>query len=217
MGDPVNKIVLSAIAAFAFAAASIVPASAADTMARLSSAKMSALLTAAGATQVEVSKPENGIELVKFNDGTGTVNLVMSQCAADGCEVMQMTIFFDKEESKTVSLATVNSFNAKVLNAQAALLSSGELALIDLFVTTGGVTEENVMANVVVFLQSPKLLADHLKSENIASNATPATVTPASSTPATGILAGIATQGPRLKNLNVIELLAARTPGRKLR
>ncbi|MEQ1863389.1 MAG: YbjN domain-containing protein [Micropepsaceae bacterium] len=211
-----KNLLLSAAAAFAMTAASILPASA-DTLARVSPAKMAALLTAAGATQVEVAKPQDGIELVKFNDGTGTVNLVLSQCNADGCEVMQMTIFFDKEESKTVSLATVNSFNAKVLNAQAALLSSGELALIDLFVTTGGVTEENVMANVVIFLQSPKLLADHLKSENIASNAVQPTVTPASATPATGILAGIATQGPRLKNLNVIELLAARSPGRKLR
>lgn len=211
-----TKFLLSAAVAVAMATATTAPASA-DTLARLSTAKIAALLKAAGATEVEIAKPKDGVELVSFNDGTGTVNFVMSQCIADGCEVLQMTIFFEKDEAKTVSLATVNAFNAKVLNAQAALLPSGGLALIDLFITTGGVTEENIMANVAIFLQSPALLSEHLNSERIASNTTPATVTPASATPTTGILAGISTQGPRLKNLNVIELLAARSPGRKLR
>ena len=216
-----NKTFLSAAFAFAIAALSSTPLYAASSSAliarALTSAKISALLKASAATQMETTKPSDGVELVYFNDGHGTVNFVLSDCTADGCGVMQMTIFFDKEESKNMSLATINSFNAKVLNAQAAQLPAGELGLVDIFVTSGGVTEENIMANVSIFLQAPVLLAEHLGSADIVSNAVQPTVMPASATPATGIHAGIATQSPRLKNLNVIELLAARTPARKLR
>jgi hypothetical protein len=204
----VIKTFLSAAFAVAIAATLATPADAADTMARLSSAKLAAMLTGAGATDVKVHPPSNGLEFVTFNDGNGPASFVLGECAADGCEVLQMMIFYTKEDVKDFSLATINSYNAGNLNAQAAFMPSGELALMRLFVTTGGVTEANIMANVVIFLQSPDALATHIKDQKVASTATPATAAPVSASPASGVQAGIAVQGPRLKKLNVFDILS---------
>lgn len=212
-----SKAFLAAALALAIAAALTTPVSAADAvMKRLSSAKLSAILTAAGGKEVEVTKPKDGIEVVTFNDGQGPVDFVLSDCTSDGCQAMQMSILFDRDESKKIPLATVNSYNAKILNAQAALLPEGNLLLADLFVTIGGVTEDSLKENISIFLQAPQLLAEHIRSQTTVSNSVPATVMPASATPTAGIQVSIATQGPRLRNLDVLELLTAR-PNRVLR
>lgn len=214
-----TKSFKSAAVAIAAAAAVFLPfeASAADAlMTRLTSQRLSTMLQAAGATQIEVTKPKEGIEAVSFNDGKGTVDFIMSECTSDGCETLQMMILFEKDAAKPYSVAGVNSYNGKVLNAQAAVLADGKLLLADLFVTLGGVTEANIKANFGIFLQAPYLLAEHLGTQNIVSAPAPqGGATPVAAPVTPTVQAGIALQSPRIRNMDIVEWLAAR-PNRQL-
>jgi hypothetical protein len=162
----VRKTVLLAAAVTAAAAFST-QADAADVFSRLTSDRLTTMLKAAGATEIAATKPEAGVEVVTFNDGTGTVNLVLLECTADGCGTLQMSIVFDKDERFTP--AAINSFNATYLTAQAAIMSSGNVALMDLYVPAGGVTEENLQNNLAVFLTSPAQFEKAIQSQVTAS------------------------------------------------
>ena len=84
------RFILISVAAVVAAASLFAPvqASAADVFERLTSAKLSAILTARGGKNVEVTKPEAGTEVVSMGDESGTQNFVMSNCTAQGCEVL---------------------------------------------------------------------------------------------------------------------------------
>lgn len=206
-----KKTLLSA--AFALTAVMSTPLHAAETLPRLSPAKMAAMLTAAGATKVVIATPSNGVEFITFDDGNGPALFALGDCTPEGCEILQMMIFYDTETAKTYSLATLNAYNADNLNAQAALMPSGELALMRMLVTTGGVTEENIMAHVAIFLQAPGHFAKTLADQKIAAADVPATVTPVVGVPAAGVQAGIAMRNPRLKKLNLFEIVSKRAAG----
>lgn len=161
-----RKSILSAvvIAASAFSATQAY----ADAMfSSLTSDRLTTMLKASGATEVEATKPEAGVEVVTFNDGTGTVTLVLMECVADGCGLLQMSIVFEKDDRFTLS--ALNSFNATFLNAQAAIMPSGNIGLIRLYLPGGGVTENNLRLNLQVFLESPRLLEKHIQSQVTAS------------------------------------------------
>ncbi len=140
---------------------------AADVFSRLTSERVTTMLKAAGATDITATKPEAGVEIVTFNDGNGAVNLVLLECTADGCGTLQMSIIFDKDDRFTP--AALNSFNAMYLTAQAATMSSGNVALMDLYVPAGGVTEENLKNNLAVFLTSPAQFEKAMQSQVTAS------------------------------------------------
>lgn len=202
-----------AVAAVAFVT---LPASSADAvMKRLTAQRLSTLLQASGATQIAVAKPKPGVEIVSFNDGKGTVDFVLEDCTAEGCETLQMMILFEKD-AKPYALGGINSYNSKVLNAQAAVLTDGKLMLARLFVTLGGVTDENIKANYGIFLQAPYLLAQHMGSQTVAEAPAPATgAVPVSAKVEPKVEAGVAMAVPRLRNIDVIDWLAAR-PNRPL-
>jgi hypothetical protein len=204
--------------AFCSAAALALPVGAADALiTRLSSQRLSSVLLGMGAKDVEITKPKDGIEVVSFNDGTGIEDFVLSDCTADGCQTLQMTIVFDPEEGKPFSIASVNGYNGKVLNAQAAVTPEGRLLLADLFVTNGGVTEANLKENIGIFLQAPDLLARHMSTANIASANPPAGSTvPVTTVAAPKVEAGIARQELRGRDMDMIQSLLAR-PNRKPR
>lgn len=161
-----RKSVLLAVVAAA-TAFSATQAYAQDVFTRLTSERLSTILKAAGATQIETTKPEAGVELVTFSDGTGTVNLVLMECTADGCGTLQMSIIFDKDPRFTLS--ALNTFNATYLNAQAAIMPSGNIGLIKLYLPGGGVTEDNLRLNLAVYLESPQLFEKHIQSQVTAS------------------------------------------------
>jgi Putative bacterial sensory transduction regulator len=175
----VRKFVLLAIVVAATAVSST-GALAADVITRLTSERLSNVLKAGGATEIQVTKPEAGVEIVNFNDGSGMVNFVLLDCTAEGCGTLQMSILFDNDARFTP--AVLNGYNATYLNAQAALMTSGKVALMDLFVTAGGVTEDNLKANIVIFLQSPSLFEKHLASQVTASLDTKGAAKPVAAT-----------------------------------
>lgn len=161
-----RKSVLLAVVAAA-TAFSTTQAHALDVLTRLTSDRLSTILKAAGATEIEATKPEAGVEVVTFSDGTGTVNLVLMDCTADGCGTLQMSIIFEKDARFTLS--ALNSYNATYLNAQAAIMPSGNIGLIKLYLPGGGVTEDNVRLNLAVYLESPALFEKHIQSQVTAS------------------------------------------------
>lgn len=161
-----RKSILLAVVAAATAFAST-PAYAQEVFARLTSDRLTTILKASGATEIETTKPEAGVEVVSFNDGTGTVNFVLLDCAADGCGILQMSIIFEKDERFTLS--ALNSFNATYLNAQAAVMPSGNIGLNQLYLPGGGVTENNLRLNLAVYLESPSLFEKHIQTQVTAS------------------------------------------------
>jgi hypothetical protein len=205
----VRKSILLAVATAAITLSST-QALAQEVFSRLTSDRLSNVLKAAGATQVEVTKPEAGVEVVTFNDGTGTVNLVLMECAADGCGVLQMSIIFEKDARFTLS--ALNSFNATYLNAQAAVMPSGNIGLIDLYVPAGGVTENNLRANLAIYLESPKLFEQHIQSQVTASADKPGTATPVAAPKA---LALVAIAPLSAAKFDVMKYLSTK-PGRKM-
>lgn len=161
-----RKFILLAVVAAATAFAST-PAYAQEVFGRLTSDRLTTILTAAGATEIATTKPEAGVEVVTFNDGTGTVNLVLLECTAEGCSTLQMSIIFDKDERFT--LHALNGFNATYLNAQAAIMPNGNIALNQLYLPGGGVTDDNLRLNLAVYLQAPALFEKHIQSQVTAS------------------------------------------------
>lgn len=142
------------------------PAAAAELMTHLTSKFISESLTAIGATQVEVKKPEPGVEIVSFNDGSGPVDFVLMNCTAEGCTTLQMNTTYDKDPRFTIE--AVNSFNKSMLNVQTVFLDDGAVALRRLFVTNGGVTEANYQINANIFFVAPKEFEKHIAERTVA-------------------------------------------------
>jgi hypothetical protein len=197
-----------------FAATTVLtPASAAEMMTGITSDGLSALFKAAGAATVEVTKPEAGVEIVSVSDGTSAVDLILMSCAATGCPTIQMVTVFNKDPRFT--LEAINSYNAKVLNAQAAVMPSGDVALMGLYVFNGGVTEDNLKFNLVIFLQSPELFTNHILSQVTAAADTKGKAQPVAAQ-ASPLTMGIETQTlPPARSLDVLKWLDAK-PKRKL-
>lgn len=171
-----RKSVLTA-AVVATLAISSTQAFAADVITRLSSQRLADIMKAAGATEATISKPEAGIEIVTFGDGSGTMDFVLLGCTAEGCTTLQMSAVFNKDARFT--LAALNGYNAKYLNAQASLQSDGNVLLAKLYVPAGGVTEENLKANMAVFFQAPSLFSKHILEQVTVSLDKPGTMKPA--------------------------------------
>lgn len=150
-------------AAFAAAAFASAPAQAADILTALTSQRLTAMLQAAGATQIATEKPQDGVEIVTFNDGNGGVNLILLDCQAGSCPTLQMSVAFEKDAKYT--LTALNGYNATYLNAQAAVLPNGNVVLARLYSTLGGVTEDNLKANLAIFLQAPTVFENHINAQ----------------------------------------------------
>lgn len=142
------------------------PAGAAQLMTHLTSKYVSESLKSIGATQIEVKKPEPGVEIVSFNDGSGPVDFFLMNCTAEGCTTLQMSTVYEKDPRFT--LEAVNSFNNTMLNVQAALLDDGGVALRRLYVTNGGVTEQNYQFNANIFFSAPEGFEKHLAARTVA-------------------------------------------------
>lgn len=207
-----RKSLLAAFVAAASALASA-PASAADVMTSLTSDRLSAMFKAAGATEVQVTKPEAGVEVVSLVDGGGTTDFVLMSCTADGCPTLQMVVVFDKDARFT--LEAINAYNSKVLNAQAALMPNGNVVLMGLYVLNGGVTEDNLKFNIAIFLKAPELFTNHILSQVTAAADAKGAAQPVAAQ-ASPLTMGIETQSlPPARSLDVLKWLDAK-PKRKL-
>ena len=150
-------------AALAAAALASGPVHAADLLTGLNSQRLSAMLLTAGATEVKTEKPQEGVEIITVNDGNGGVNLVLLDCQAGSCPTLQMSVAFEKDAKYTLN--ALNSYNSTYLIAQAAVLPNGNVLLARLYTTLGGVTEDNLKANLQLFLQAPNIFETHINSQ----------------------------------------------------
>lgn len=186
------------------------PASAADVMQTITSDKLAEILTAMTGKKAEIAKPEAGVEVVTYTDN-GDRDFIMSECTAKGCAIVQMTMFFNKDAS--FNLAGVNGYNSQNLNAQAFLTPDNRVYLVRLYLTIGGVTEENLKANISLYLRAPGVFIEHLSSQSTAATGTgPVTV----AAPA-AVSAGTGTQASEPQRLRMIERLTAGSKGASLR
>jgi hypothetical protein len=142
------------------------PAAAAELMTHLTSKYIADSLTSIGATKVEIKKPEPGVEIVSFNDGSGPVDFFLMNCTAEGCTTLQMSTAYEKDPRFT--LEGVNAFNNTMLNVQAVFLDDGGVALRRLYVTNGGVTEANYQFNANIFFAAPAGFEKHIADRTVA-------------------------------------------------
>jgi hypothetical protein len=193
-----RKLALAAVAA-----ACLLPtqAFAADTVANLTSDKLAKILSAATGKEGKITKPEAGVEVVTIRETDGAdYDYVLSECTAQGCPDLQMNMFFNKDDS--FNLGLVNSYNGKALNASAFLSPENRVYLVRHVVLQGGVTEENIKANIKIFLAAPDLFIEHVASQQTASAApgvTPvaAPTSPFAGTPADAGAAAAAAPAPK--------------------
>jgi hypothetical protein len=148
--------------AFAITALICGQATAAELLTKLKPQQLIDIAKAGGSAKIETSKPEAGVEIVSIGDSTGTMDFVFLNCAADGCTTLQMATLFAKDSRFTLS--AINGYNATYLNAQASLRADGEVLLARLYTPVGGVTEDNLKANLVIFANAPDLFSKHILS-----------------------------------------------------
>jgi hypothetical protein len=188
-------------------------ASAADVITAIKSERLGEIVTALTGKKATITKPEAGVEIVTISDN-GDMDFIMSDCTANGCETLQPTMFFNKDDA--FNLAVVNGYNSKQLGAQAFLTPDNRAYLVTLYLFDGGVTEENMKAKLVLYMKTPGIFVDHvLKSQTVAapvSGATPAAAPAA----APAVTAGAGAAAPQ-DQLPLIERVTAGHKGRTLR
>lgn len=164
-----RKSLLLAVVVAAVTIVSAGSAAAADVFERLTAERLIGILQAAGATQIERKNLEGeaDAEVITFHDGTGFEIFTLVDCTADGCSELQMSVFFEKDDS--VTLSAINSYNGTYLHAQAAQMKSGNVGLFRIFLPVGGVTEGNLRANMQMFVEAPALFDKHVHSQVTAS------------------------------------------------
>jgi hypothetical protein len=124
------------------------------------------ILGEAGATNLQKGVAE-GIPYVKGTDHNG-FNFValMRACEQTACRGIELAYSW-RMDGKTVSLPSVNAFNEQYTFAKAFLTEGGNLVLSRLIIADGGITRDNVLANVIVFLQLPPYLFRAIQIENM--------------------------------------------------
>ena len=191
-------------------------ASAADVVTAIKSDRLAEIVTALTGKKATITKPEAGVEIVTISDN-GDMDFILSDCTANGCETLQPTMFFNKDDA--FNLAVVNGYNSKQLGAQAFLTPDNRAYLVTLYLFDGGVTEENMKAKLVLYMKTPGIFVDHvLKSQTVASAApaSPATTPVATSATAPAVAAGAGAAAPQ-HQLELIERVTAGHKGRALR
>lgn len=168
------------LAAVATAAALLAPAKAAgnELIARITPERMAAILEEMTGKKAELDKNDAGDPVVAIDPGNGYDEYILSRCDPQGCLDIQATAFFKKDPKFT--LAAVNAYNSSYLNAQASLATDGRVFLFRFFVTDGGVSEENIKANIKIFMQAPDAFLDVLSKQataSIAPNGVPVSAT----------------------------------------
>ncbi len=179
------------LAAAAVAALTTAPVSAADLMTRLAPEKMVAIVTAATGKPAELVKNDQGDPVVSVNTGNGYDDFILGRCDAQGCADIQMTCFFEKDPKLT--LAAVNAFNYKYVNAQGSVGPDGKTYLVRSMVVEGGVTEANIKANLALYFAAADLLVDVANTQQTA--AIPSGGVPVSAM-APGAASGVASRIP---------------------
>ncbi len=205
-----RKLLLAAAAWLPLASA----ASAADLITSITSDRLATIVTALTGKTAVITKPEAGVEVVTINDN-GDYDFILSDCTAKGCTSMQPTMFFNKDEH--FNLAVINGYNSKQLGAQAFMTPDNRVYLVRLYLLDGGVAEDNLKVNIVLYLKTPAIFVEHVMNSQTTASAggNGAVAIAAPSTPATS--AGVGAQAGAMPKLSLIERVTAGHKGRGLR
>ena len=171
------RSILAAVAT-AILLAAPVQASGNELIARITPEHLAKIVEEVTGKKPELGKNDAGDPIVSVNPGNGVDEYILGRCTAQGCLDIQATTFFDKNPKLT--LAVVNSYNNKYLNAQGSIGADGLTYLIRLFVTDGGVSEENIKVNIKIFMDAPGALMEVVETQATAS--LPATGVPVAAT-----------------------------------
>ena len=166
---------LSAIAALALAAASLpAPAQSADTanITAFTVENVSSIITEVGGTKIEVNKDAD-VTFINFELGGHTYSYSIRTCdispEVPGCLGLLMAIGYGMEPP--YSLETFNGFNQVFPLVTAVKIDSKTLAFGRYVFSAGGLTRNNIAANMGLVIGAPQAFASYLKSQVIASGA----------------------------------------------
>lgn len=163
------RILTAAFAAVAIAASAIAgPATAAD-IATFTPENVKAIVADAGGTNI-TTESSDGITFINFEWNGLPFSYSIRLCdskGAGGCVGLLMAIGLQTEES--YSLETLNTFNRNVALATVVQIDAKTIAFGRFVVSAGGITSDNVKANMVLVGIAPELFVRLLKSQVVAS------------------------------------------------
>ena len=163
------RFLTAAIAAGAIAASAIAgPATAAD-LTTFTPENVKAIVADAGGTNI-TQESADGTTFINFEMGGLPFSYSIRLCdpkGAGGCVGLLMAIGFQTEEDYSLSL--LNSFNRNVPIATVVQVDAKTIAFGRFVVSAGGISSENVKANMALVMIAPELFARHLKSQVVAS------------------------------------------------
>jgi len=168
----------AAVAALAFGAAaalspvSIQPAQAQSALLNdFTAENVSAVLTELGATNIKTSQ-NDGITFLNFELGGLPQSYSIRLCnlsaeLGPGCLGLLMAIGFETPDK--INLDVFNSFNRKWPLATSVKIDDKTMALGRFIFSPGGVSRENLKANIALLMGAPEAFNTHLKSQLVAS------------------------------------------------
>lgn len=166
----------AAVAAFVFGVAALsslaLPQAArAETITDFTPENVSAILTEVGATNIKPGL-QDGVTFINFELGGLPYSYSIRLCnvAAElgpGCLGLLMAIGFEMPDK--ISLEIFNSFNRKWPLATSVKIDDKTMALGRFMFSPGGVSRENLKANIALLTGAPEAFRTHLSSQVVAS------------------------------------------------
>jgi hypothetical protein len=166
--------VLSALTIGAFLFATTEVATAAGTSSLVTSFtpdQVTQVVTALGGSDFETKTTDSGLKILHFKAYDLHYTLVFKVCKPD-CLGLLMLINFSTEGVK-VTTDMLNEFNTR-FDYAAASLEKDQAILTRYVIADGGITTDNISANISNFFYAPKVLIDFIKSKQTVAYMPPA-------------------------------------------
>lgn len=163
-----------AVAAFAIAGAS--HAAQAGAVSRFTEEDVSAILKAAGATDIKTETVQNEPRLEFKMEGVTYVADFYICKGGRTCELLQFAASFEPAANESVE--TVNAFNASYMYGKAFLDAKKNLVSVRTINGSAGSSTEQVAAELRDFIGVTKLLLDYMKQSAPTASYTPNTPAP---------------------------------------
>jgi hypothetical protein len=159
--------ILTALAAGAIAAFAISAPATAATITTFTPEVVKTIVTEAGGTNITQETAE-GISFTSFELGGIPFTYSIQGCDPKaGCVALVMVAAFETEVD--YNLNTINGFNLKVPFATVVKIKANQIAFGRFLVSIGGITTDNIKANMGFHMLAPELFSRHAASEVVAS------------------------------------------------
>lgn len=161
------RILLAMLAALSLAVFSTTQASAdSPVVTSFTPEQLTEIVTALSGSEFENKTLESGTKILRFKAYDLHYTLVFRVCKPD-CRGLLMLINFNTD-GVNVTTDMLNEFNSKFDYATASL-EKGQVIVARYVIADGGVTTENIGANILNFFYVPKVLIDHIKANQTVS------------------------------------------------